>query len=108
MKYGVAWLLGVPVSIIALWFVVESDGLRLLADNDLFSAREWAIHLDAYNAGVDEPSRKPVPRLVVTPVVSALKQAPSTGRGCDEMRALRRGHVSHARRVALPILPIQD
>jgi hypothetical protein len=26
MKYGVAWLLGVPVSIIALWFVVNQMG----------------------------------------------------------------------------------
>ena len=26
MKYGVAWLLGVPVSIIALWFVVSQVG----------------------------------------------------------------------------------
>ena len=30
MKYGVAWLLGVPVSIIALWFRRQPDGLRLL------------------------------------------------------------------------------
>jgi hypothetical protein len=26
MKYGVAWLLGVPVSLIALWFVVNQMG----------------------------------------------------------------------------------
>ena len=26
MKYGVAWLLGVPVSVIALWFVVSQVG----------------------------------------------------------------------------------
>jgi len=26
MKYGAAWLLGVPVSIIALWFVVNQMG----------------------------------------------------------------------------------
>jgi len=26
MKYGVAWLLGVPVSIIALWFVASQVG----------------------------------------------------------------------------------
>jgi hypothetical protein len=26
MKYGVAWLLGVPVSIIALWFVANQMG----------------------------------------------------------------------------------
>jgi len=26
MKYGVAWLLGVPVSIIALWFVAGLMG----------------------------------------------------------------------------------
>ncbi len=26
MKYGVAWLLGVPVSLIALWFVVSQMG----------------------------------------------------------------------------------
>jgi hypothetical protein len=26
MKYGVAWLLGVPVSIIALWFAVNQMG----------------------------------------------------------------------------------
>ena len=26
MKYGVAWLLGVPVYIIALWFVVNQMG----------------------------------------------------------------------------------
>ncbi len=29
MKYGVAWLLGVPVSIIALVVRRESDGVRL-------------------------------------------------------------------------------
>jgi hypothetical protein len=26
MKYGAAWLLGVPVSIIALWFVANQMG----------------------------------------------------------------------------------
>ena len=26
MKYGVAWMLGVPVSLIALWFVVNQMG----------------------------------------------------------------------------------
>lgn len=26
MKYGVAWLLGVPFSIVALWFVVNQMG----------------------------------------------------------------------------------
>jgi hypothetical protein len=26
MKYGVAWLLGVPVSIIGLWFIVNQMG----------------------------------------------------------------------------------
>jgi hypothetical protein len=29
MKYGVAWLLGVPVSIIALWFVANQMGCGL-------------------------------------------------------------------------------
>jgi hypothetical protein len=29
MKYGVAWLLGVPVSLIALWFVVNQMGCGL-------------------------------------------------------------------------------
>jgi hypothetical protein len=29
MKYGVAWLLGVPVSIIALWFVASQMGCGL-------------------------------------------------------------------------------
>lgn len=29
MKYGVAWLLGVPVSVIALWFVVSQMGCGL-------------------------------------------------------------------------------
>lgn len=26
MKYGIAWLLGVPVSIIGLWFVANQVG----------------------------------------------------------------------------------
>ena len=26
MKYGVAWLLGVPVSLIGLWFIVNQMG----------------------------------------------------------------------------------
>jgi len=29
MKYGVAWLLGVPVSIIALWFIANQMGCGL-------------------------------------------------------------------------------
>jgi hypothetical protein len=29
MKYGVAWLLGVPVSLIALWFVANQMGCGL-------------------------------------------------------------------------------
>lgn len=29
MKYGIAWLLGVPVSIIALWFVANQMGCGL-------------------------------------------------------------------------------
>ena len=104
MKYGVAWLLGVPVSIIALWFVVNQMGCGLLDHN----LKSGSIHLDAYNAGVDEPSPKPVPR----PSRYAGRLRPDdragAGRRRHEVRALRRGHVSHARRVALPVLPIQD
>jgi len=29
MKYGIAWLLGVPVSIVALWFVANQMGCGL-------------------------------------------------------------------------------
>jgi hypothetical protein len=29
MKYGVAWLLGVPTSLIALWFVANQMGCGL-------------------------------------------------------------------------------
>jgi hypothetical protein len=29
MKYGVAWLLGVPVTIVALWFVANQMGCGL-------------------------------------------------------------------------------
>lgn len=29
MKYGVAWLLGVPVSVIALWFFANQLGCGL-------------------------------------------------------------------------------
>jgi len=29
MKYGVAWLLGVPVSIIGLWFIANQVGCGL-------------------------------------------------------------------------------
>lgn len=29
MKYGVAWLLGVPFSIVALWFVANQAGCGL-------------------------------------------------------------------------------
>jgi len=29
MKYGIAWLLGLPVSIIALWFVANQMGCGL-------------------------------------------------------------------------------
>lgn len=29
MKYGIAWLLGVPFSIIALWFVANQVGCGL-------------------------------------------------------------------------------
>ena len=29
MKYGVAWLLGVPVSVIGLWFIANQMGCGL-------------------------------------------------------------------------------
>jgi hypothetical protein len=29
MKYGVAWLLGVPVSLIGLWFIANQVGCGL-------------------------------------------------------------------------------
>jgi hypothetical protein len=29
MKYGIAWLLGVPVSLVALWFVANQMGCGL-------------------------------------------------------------------------------
>lgn len=29
MKYGIAWLLGVPVSIIGLWFIANQMGCGL-------------------------------------------------------------------------------
>jgi hypothetical protein len=29
MKYGIAWLLGLPVSVIALWFVANQMGCGL-------------------------------------------------------------------------------
>ena len=104
MKYGVAWLLGVPVSIIALWFVANQMGCGLL-----LSECTRASTSTLYNAGVDEPSPKPVPRLDRhAGRLRAADRRLRPGRRRDEMRALRRRHVSHARRLALPILPIQD
>jgi hypothetical protein len=29
MKYGIAWVLGVPISIIALWFIANQMGCGL-------------------------------------------------------------------------------
>ena len=54
------------------------------------------------------PGCKSPAKLVVTPIVSALRRRRRRRRRRHEVRALRRGHVSHARRVALPVLPIQD
>lgn len=42
-----------------------------------------------YNAGVDEPSHKTVTRLVVTPIVSALKTTPAPAE--DAMKCERCG-----------------
>jgi len=47
-------------------------------------------YLDVYNAGVDERSPKPVPRLIVTPIASALKTTP-TATGEDAMKCERCG-----------------
>ena len=69
--------------------------------------RNRDIHLDAIMPGWMSLLAN-LFHAVVTPVVSALKTAACAGRRCDEMRALRRRHVSHARRLALPVLPIQD
>ena len=47
-------------------------------------------YLDVYNAGVDERSPKPVPRLIVTPIASALKTTP-TATAEDAMKCERCG-----------------
>jgi rubrerythrin len=47
------------------------------------------VHPSAYNARVDQPSKKTVPLLVVTPVISALDAKPTTNE--DAMKCERCG-----------------